>query len=130
MSLKREYENEVSIQEPMEALWLLVRPWQEKSERTLLIGKALYGNEQPHVRVAWYCGGYTKEEFSGAELWSVEDHVAERLLSLGYVKGTPEMGYTDKHRLIITEEGTRAGYAYREEKMIRKTISDAESAQE
>lgn len=130
ISLKRTYENETPIREPMEVLWLMVPPWQEKSERILLVGNALYGDEQPHVRVAWYCGGYTKEEFSGSDLWSVAHDVASQLLSLGYVRGTPQMGYTDNNRLIITEEGKRAAYAYHEEKMIRETIVAAEEAQE
>lgn len=120
------FENETPIENPMGALLLLVRPWQENSERILRRRKAF----PLHVEVAWYGGGYTKEEFSGAKNYLVADEVASTLLGLGYVRGTPEMGYTDMTALVITESGKKAAYEYRDEKMIRETIAAAEKANE
>lgn len=129
-SLEDTFQNKTPIEEPMDALWLLVRPWQSNSVRQILRGRALFGDERSHIEVAVYGSGYTKDEFSYAKKWLVTDDVAQELISLGYVQGTPEMGYTDSNRLIITERGEEAAYEYRSAKMIRDMIASAEKAQE
>jgi len=130
LSSEDTFKNKTPIEEPMEALWLLVRPWRSNSVRKLLTGEALFRDKRPYVRIEIYGSGYTKEEFSYADEWLVTDDVVRELISLRYVQGTPEMGYTDNNRLIITERGTEAAYEYRSAKMIRETISAAEKAQE
>lgn len=107
VEVKIDFENDVPVDDPIVVLDLLYHEWQTRSYRTL----RAYNWEPAHVDIGWYCGGYTKDLLSQSYRFSVTPEVVETLRIRGWVKGTPQWGYTDKNEMSISERGVEAIWA-------------------
>jgi len=103
MPVDKKYANDVAITDEYEALSILQKQWGDRTVRRLLARR----NDEPHIEVAFYGSGYTREEYSSSEYYRVAPELVERLRRSAFVAGTPHWGYTDERDLRITESGSR-----------------------
>jgi hypothetical protein len=95
------FDNATPVDDPLVVADLLFCEWRSPSVRRL----QCHSHEPPHVEIAWYCSGYTKEQYTRSDRFSVTPEVILELRRRGWVKGEPHWGYTDDGELQLTQRG-------------------------
>jgi len=95
----RKYENEKPISDMIKVLLLLNGEFGDKTSRRLEIRD----DEPPFVKVEHY-GGHHDEVFS-TEYYLVTKKVVEALRQEGFIEGVPQLGYTSKSEIRLTDLG-------------------------
>jgi hypothetical protein len=117
------FENEKPINDVMEALLLLLQPWQSTSCRELC--DRIREQDQPYICITSCSSHYGSSQSS---VWYlVTPDVVSQLKSSHYVHKV-EVG--DPWTYRITEHGTTVAWEYKAQKELRKTAESIRSAEE
>ena len=91
------YENDVPVDDPMVVLDLMCPRWNDETVRLI----ERWPHSPTHVHIE-HCRDFGYHEH---ERFLITDAVADKLLSLGWVAGTPQWGYTEMRELKVTPKG-------------------------